>query len=134
VPILGIVENMSGFTCPDCGSGHDIFDTGGAGELGAEFDVPVLGQVPLDPALGQVSASKDEDSEPPGVSIPGLGRLQLPQLRGEREQADSLDPIAIREDGGDTRGAVELLATRTAARINSLNVSDARRHNNDPSS
>jgi ATP-binding protein involved in chromosome partitioning len=124
VPILGIIENMSGFTCPDCGSDHDIFDTGGAEELGAEFDVPVLGRVPLDPVLGAVTASEDETSDPPGVSIPGLGRLQLPQLREEREQADSLDPITIREDGGDTRGAIELLATRTAARINSINVSD----------
>ena len=126
VPILGIVENMNRFTCPDCGAGHEIFDSGGAEGLGEEFDVPVLGKVPLDPLLRQVTASEDEASEPPGLSIPGLGRLQLPQLREEREQADSLDPIAIRENGGDIRRTIELLATRTAARIDSFKLSDVR--------
>ena len=117
---------MNRFTCPDCGAGHEIFDSGGAEGLGEEFDVPVLGKVPLDPLLRQVTASEDEASEPPGLSIPGLGRLQLPQLREEREQADSLDPIAIRENGGDIRRTIELLATRTAARIDSFKLSDVR--------
>lgn len=118
VPVLGIAENMAGFECPDCGAEHDIFDAGGADSLSAEFDVPVLGRIPLDPAVG-ASDAEAEDADPPGVSIPGLGRLQLPRTREQREQTTTSTPVALREDGA-TRVAAELLATRTAARINSF--------------
>ncbi|QZA87790.1 Mrp/NBP35 family ATP-binding protein [Salinarchaeum sp. IM2453] len=50
-PVLGIVENMSGFVCPDCGSEHDIFETGGGETLAKKYDLPMLGQIPLDPAI-----------------------------------------------------------------------------------
>jgi ATP-binding protein involved in chromosome partitioning len=50
VPILGIVENMAGFACPHCQHVTPIFGEGGGGRLAREFDVPVLGTVPLDPA------------------------------------------------------------------------------------
>ena len=47
VPILGIVENMSHFVCPDCGSRHDIFGHGGARAEAERIGVPFLGEVPL---------------------------------------------------------------------------------------
>ena len=47
VPILGIVENMSHFVCPDCGSRHDIFGHGGARAEAEKIGVPFLGEVPL---------------------------------------------------------------------------------------
>jgi ATP-binding protein involved in chromosome partitioning len=50
-PVLGIVENMSGFICPDCGSEHDIFGKGGGEEFAEEVDMPFLGRVPLDPSV-----------------------------------------------------------------------------------
>ncbi|ARS90389.1 Mrp/NBP35 family ATP-binding protein [Natrarchaeobaculum aegyptiacum] len=49
--VLGIVENMSTFACPDCGSHHDIFDTGGGEEFAETHELPFLGSVPLDPAV-----------------------------------------------------------------------------------
>jgi len=49
--VLGIVENMAGFRCPDCGSTHDIFGTGGGRALAEENDLPYLGGIPLDPAI-----------------------------------------------------------------------------------
>jgi ATP-binding protein involved in chromosome partitioning len=49
VPILGIVENMAGFVCPHCGGETAIFGEGGGRKLAEEFDVPVLGSIPLDP-------------------------------------------------------------------------------------
>lgn len=119
VPVLGVVENMANFECPDCGTEHDIFDTGGADQLSSEFDIPVLGRIPIDPAVGTLD-NADDVSKPSGISIPGIGRLQLPQTRAERERPTSLAPIAIRDGGGATRSAAELLTTRTAARINSL--------------
>ncbi|NLL94163.1 MAG: Mrp/NBP35 family ATP-binding protein [Thermoplasmatales archaeon] len=56
IPLLGLIENMSGFVCPHCGETTDIFGKGGgkraAGELGVDF----LGSVPID---GEVSVSSD---------------------------------------------------------------------------
>ncbi|MEK7704301.1 MAG: P-loop NTPase [Myxococcota bacterium] len=48
VPILGIVENMSGFSCPHCGEVTDIFRAGGGKAMGEEIGVPYLGRIPLD--------------------------------------------------------------------------------------
>ena len=50
-PVLGIVENMSTFVCPDCGGSHDIFGSGGGREFAEETDMPFLGEVPLDPGV-----------------------------------------------------------------------------------
>lgn len=51
LPVLGIVENMSGFACPACGHHVDIFKTGGGEALASEMNVPFLGRVPLDPVV-----------------------------------------------------------------------------------
>lgn len=48
VPILGIIENMSHFVCPNCGTSHDIFGHGGAHAEADKIGVPFLGEVPLD--------------------------------------------------------------------------------------
>src|SRR5713101_1612511 len=48
VPILGIVENMSTFTCPHCGRGTDIFRRGGGERMSRHLGVPFLGAIPLD--------------------------------------------------------------------------------------
>jgi len=50
-PILGIIENMSTFTCPHCGKGTDIFHGGGGERMGRELGVPFLGTIPLDPDI-----------------------------------------------------------------------------------
>jgi len=49
--VLGIVENMSSFRCPDCGSSHDIFGAGGGEAFAADNDLPFLGSLPLDPSV-----------------------------------------------------------------------------------
>ncbi|MEJ5357324.1 MAG: Mrp/NBP35 family ATP-binding protein [Desulfobacterales bacterium] len=51
VPVLGVVENMSGFVCPMCGEVTHIFRTGGGSRIAADMGVPFLGSIPLDPAL-----------------------------------------------------------------------------------
>jgi ATP-binding protein involved in chromosome partitioning len=53
VPILGIIENMSGLDCPHCHQHIDLFDGQGGQTLSKEFDVPLLGKVPFDPSVGQ---------------------------------------------------------------------------------
>ena len=47
IPILGMVENMSFFVCPDTGKRYDIFGTGGARRTANELDIPFLGEVPI---------------------------------------------------------------------------------------
>ena len=49
--VLGIVENMSGLSCPHCGEIVDVFGSGGGERLAAEMKLPFLGRVPLDPAV-----------------------------------------------------------------------------------
>ena len=47
IPVLGMVENMSGFVCPDNGKRYDIFGSGGARRRAEELQVPFLGDVPI---------------------------------------------------------------------------------------
>ncbi|HEX3431205.1 MAG TPA: iron-sulfur cluster carrier protein ApbC [Rhizomicrobium sp.] len=55
VPILGIVENMSVFVCPNCGHESHIFAHGGAQRVAETLDVPFLGEIPLVPAIRETS-------------------------------------------------------------------------------
>ncbi len=49
VPLLGVVENMSGFVCPHCGEKSAIFGTSGGARIAEEYGIPLLAQLPLDP-------------------------------------------------------------------------------------
>ena len=51
VPIIGIVENMSGLVCPHCNKNIDVFKTGGGEKICGELGVPFLGRIPLDPGI-----------------------------------------------------------------------------------
>ena len=53
VPILGIVENMSGFICPKCGHETKIFSEGGGKKASEEMDIPFLGSIPIDANITQ---------------------------------------------------------------------------------
>ena len=57
VPVLGIVENMSTFICPNCGTRHDIFGHGGARREAERLGVPFLGEVPLEMSIRETSDS-----------------------------------------------------------------------------
>ncbi len=52
MPIIGVVENMSGFVCPHCGKKTEIFQSGGGKKMAQEAGVPFLGSIPIDPAVG----------------------------------------------------------------------------------
>ncbi len=51
VPVIGVVENMSGFVCPHCGNVTNLFGTGGGERAAADFGVPFLGRIPLEAEL-----------------------------------------------------------------------------------
>ncbi len=51
VPVLGVIENMAWFNCTNCGTRHEIFSHGGGAEAAKRFEIPLLGEVPLLPAI-----------------------------------------------------------------------------------
>lgn len=51
VPVLGVVENMSYLVCPHCGGEIDIFSRGGGRRMSEKFNVPFLGEIPIDPEI-----------------------------------------------------------------------------------
>jgi len=55
LPVLGVIENMSGFVCPKCGEVTNIFKTGGGERMAQDMGVPFLGRIPIDPAVDEAS-------------------------------------------------------------------------------
>ncbi|OQX52534.1 MAG: ATP-binding protein [Candidatus Omnitrophica bacterium 4484_213] len=86
VPIVGIIENMSGFTCPYCGKPIDLFKKGGGEKAAGELSVPFLGAICLDTELVEASDS---------------GRLLSLSKKGKAAQAieEIADKIIVRLGG-----------------------------------
>src|SRR4051812_20586902 len=87
VPVLGIVENMSYFQCPQCGTRSDIFGHGGARLEAERLDVPFLGEIPLHMSIRATSDSGTPvvDSEPDGPHAAiyrAIGAKVRDQLQG----------------------------------------------------
>ena len=81
MPVIGVLENMSGFICPYCGKQVDIFSIGGGKQLAEEMGVPFLGRIPLDP---QVVTSGDK----------GIPYAQgFPDSRTTRAFREAIEPI-----------------------------------------
>jgi len=55
VPVLGVVENMSGLVCPNCKTIINVFKTGGGEKMAEEMGVPFLGKIPIDPQIVEAS-------------------------------------------------------------------------------
>jgi ATP-binding protein involved in chromosome partitioning len=55
IPVIGIIENMSGFVCPKCGTKVNIFKVGGGQKIAEDLTVPFLGSIPIDPEICQDS-------------------------------------------------------------------------------
>ncbi|MGI0082670.1 MAG: Mrp/NBP35 family ATP-binding protein [Nitrosopumilaceae archaeon] len=51
VPIIGVIENMSYFRCPECNTNHHIFGKGGAKKISEKYNIPFLGEIPLNPGI-----------------------------------------------------------------------------------
>jgi ATP-binding protein involved in chromosome partitioning len=95
VPILGIVENMSGFVCSHCGQTTHIFRQGGGRRAAQEFGVPFLGEIPLDAAIAEAGdagrpivarhdvASSDGDA-------PGAAAIAMLAIAGRLAQEISI--------------------------------------------
>ncbi len=54
VPVIGIVENMSGIICPHCNEKIELFSSGGVEKAARDFNVPILSELPMDPKIAEV--------------------------------------------------------------------------------
>ena len=77
VPLIGLVENMSYFSCDKCGHAEAIFGKGGGETTARQLDIPYLGQVPLDPLVGRQADAGEPivQSHPDAASSQALLRL-----------------------------------------------------------
>jgi len=87
VPVLGVVENMSYFLCPNCGTRSDIFSHGGARHEADRLGVPFLGEVPLHMAIREKSDAglpvvATEPDSPHALVYRQIARNVLAQLKG----------------------------------------------------
>jgi ATP-binding protein involved in chromosome partitioning len=63
IPVIGVIENMSGFVCPKCGTNIDIFKAGGGKKIADDLSVPFLGSIPIDPEI-----CRDSDNGVPFIT------------------------------------------------------------------
>ena len=87
VPVLGLVENMSGYVCPHCGERSDPFGSGGAEEAAEAMGIPFLGRIPLDSSLREASdagAPPSATSGPQADSFAAIARKLLDTLETAR--------------------------------------------------
>lgn len=71
VRVLGVVENMAGFVCPNCSECTNVFSKGGGEVMAHEFEVPFLGSVPIDPMFVRLIEEGEEPQYPAGTFIKG---------------------------------------------------------------
>lgn len=78
--VAGVIENMAQFTCPDCGTSHDLFGAGGGQELAEALDTELLGRIPIDTRLVEGS----DAGVPLVVSHPDVPAAQAIRAVAER--------------------------------------------------
>ena len=93
IPVIGIVENMSGFTCPKCGEKIDILGAGGGRRLAEELNVPFLGQIPIDAKI-----CEDADKGVPFV----MGHVDSPAAKAFAEIVKRVEDFLSAEKRSET--------------------------------
>jgi Mrp family chromosome partitioning ATPase len=63
IPVLGVIENMSGYACPCCGEVSNLFSSGGGEVMAQQLCIPFLGKVPVDVKFGELVEGKLEESD-----------------------------------------------------------------------
>ncbi len=106
LPVLGVVENMSGFTCPDCGRQVHIFGADGGKIMAEEMGVPYLGSIPIEP---EVVHSGDSgipmvQAHPHSKTATAFGRIVRRLLEPELRPVES--PAIVIKSSLKTRIAI----------------------------
>ncbi|KAL2106424.1 hypothetical protein VUR80DRAFT_6754 [Thermomyces stellatus] len=99
IRVLGVVENMSGFVCENCAECTDLFGKGGGREMAADFGVPFLGSVPIDPQFGELVETGRRPRYPAGTMVGGqdIGRDGAEDGADGREEGRRGDPAMLGE-------------------------------------
>jgi len=101
IAVLGLVENMSYFTCPQCGAEHDLFGRGAVKRSAEALGLALLGEIPMSPSIrtntDSANAEADfDDDGPVGEAVRAVvGRL-VDQIRIRRGSAPPPRPLAVR--------------------------------------
>jgi predicted RNA-binding Zn-ribbon protein involved in translation (DUF1610 family) len=89
INVIGVVENMSGFVCPNCSECTDVFSSGGGKVMAQEFNVKFLGSVPIDPQFVMLVETGRRPVYPVGTEVNGQ---DLSMQNGRNPAADIKDP------------------------------------------
>ncbi len=107
VPILGVIENMSGFICKHCGKETEIFRVGGGRKMALEFGVPFLGAIPLDPEIVMSGDNgnpilENGSNSPAAQAIVGIAKRLQQYAAAEHSRTSAIEPqqVEILADGG----------------------------------
>ncbi|UCG12306.1 MAG: Mrp/NBP35 family ATP-binding protein [Deltaproteobacteria bacterium] len=97
VPVLGIVENMSGLVCTNCGEKIDLFKVGGGAKASRELGVPYLGHIPIDPKMViRCDAGKPFVLDPaPSAVKRAFARLAQAVIKGAEITEDEVISLAL---------------------------------------
>lgn len=77
VPIIGVVENMSGYVCPHCSECSNIFSSGGGEQLALSHELPFLGKLPICPSVARLLEGKRRDVDVEGTLIEKYMKTEL---------------------------------------------------------
>ncbi len=101
VPVLGIIENMSTHVCSKCGHEETIFGAGGGELMASDFDVELLGQLPLDAKIreqtdsGKPTVLADPDSAVAAAYRLAAQRMAAAQARRSRDYSSKFPKIVV---------------------------------------
>jgi Mrp family chromosome partitioning ATPase len=100
IPVVGIIENMSGFVCPKCGTEVNIFKAGGGRKMAEDLNTPFLGSIPIDPDVCADSDSgvsfvvEHRDSQAAKAFMRIVDSIQDFLTRPEKQMAQATSPPA----------------------------------------
>ncbi len=101
IPVFGVVENMATHICTNCGHEESIFGKGGADKIVADFDVPLLGRLPLDARIreqadsGQPTVVAEPDSAIAQAYREAAWRLGAAQAAERVDHSAKFGPIVV---------------------------------------
>lgn len=97
LPVLGVVENMGHFLCPDCGRRHELFGPGRAEELARQAGAPLLARLPLDPAISRLADEgriEEYSSEASGAMAQAFGEAVAAEAEARKASAEAASAAA----------------------------------------
>lgn len=106
IPILGVVENMSYFICPNCSERHEIFGSGGGQELADRFKIRLLGQIPLSTAVREAGDSGvpvvvGSPESPQAAAFLGVAEGVEAELKALAKKGSGLPILDMSDNRGD---------------------------------